>query len=56
MGENIEMKNLGAFLKWLVNDIVKEEKDTMEKSNIVSNDVGRGIQNKAKKWYQDQIV
>ena len=52
----IEMKNVGAFLKWLVNDIVKEEKDTMEKSNIVSNDVGRGIQNKAKKWYQDQIV
>lgn len=52
----IEMKNIGAFLRWLTNDIIKEEKDTMAKSNIETNDIGRGIQGKAKKWYQDQLV
>ncbi|CAF4636649.1 unnamed protein product, partial [Rotaria magnacalcarata] len=37
----IEMKNIGIFLKWLINDIIKEEKDTMEESNIDPKDVGR---------------
>jgi hypothetical protein len=51
----IEMKNVGAFLKWLVNDIIKEEKDTMEQSNIDSKDIGRAVQNKAKTWFQMQL-
>lgn len=51
----IEMKNVGTFLKWLNNDIIKEEKDTMEQSNIDPKDIGRGVQNKARKWFQDHL-
>ncbi|CAF3934769.1 unnamed protein product, partial [Rotaria sp. Silwood2] len=40
----IEMKNIGTFLKWLLHDIIKEEKDTMEKSNIDPKDIGRAVQ------------
>ncbi|CAF2055976.1 unnamed protein product [Rotaria magnacalcarata] len=51
----IEMKNIGIFLKWLINDIIKEEKDTMEESNIDPKDVGRGLQMKAKTWFQRNL-
>ncbi|KAG4072859.1 hypothetical protein HA402_002602 [Bradysia odoriphaga] len=37
----IEMKNFVVFMKWIVGDIVKEEKDTMDASNINSTEVGR---------------
>jgi len=50
-----EMKNLGTFMKWLVSDIIKEEKDTMEESNIDPKDVSRGVQNKARIWFQQQL-
>ncbi|CAF1498923.1 unnamed protein product, partial [Rotaria magnacalcarata] len=51
----IEMKNIGIFLKWLINDIIKEEKDTMEESNIDPKDVGRGLQMKAKTWFKRNL-
>ena len=51
-----EMKNVGAFLKWIFNDIVKEETDTMQKSNIDPKDIGREVQNKARTWFQKQLV
>ncbi|CAF0790381.1 unnamed protein product [Rotaria sordida] len=51
----IEMKNIGTFLKWLLNDIIKEEKDTMEKSNIDIKDFPRAMQNKAKIWFQQHL-
>lgn len=51
----IEMKNIGTFLKWLVSDIIKEEKDTMEQSNIDSKDIGRAVQYKARPWFQHNL-
>jgi hypothetical protein len=51
----IEMKNIGTFLKWLNNDIIKEEKDTMEESNIDAKDIGRALQSKAKTWFQQHL-
>jgi hypothetical protein len=52
----IEMKNVGTFLKWLSNDIIKEEKDTMQQSNIDPKDVMRGVTNKARRWFQTNLV
>jgi hypothetical protein len=49
------MKNIGTFLKWLVSDIIKEEKDTMEKSNIDPKDIGRPVQSKARIWFQQHL-
>jgi hypothetical protein len=51
----IEMKNVGTFLKWIVNDIIKEEKDTMKESNIDPKDIGRAVQHKAKTWFQQHL-
>lgn len=51
----IEMKNFGTFMKWIVGDIVKEEKDTMDASNISSTEVGRMVKIKALPWFQKQI-
>jgi hypothetical protein len=50
-----DMKNIGTFLKWLVSDIIKEEKDTMEKSNIDPKDIGRPVQSKARTWFQQHL-
>ncbi|UJR36396.1 hypothetical protein I4U23_029119 [Adineta vaga] len=50
-----EMKNIGTWMKWLVGDILKEEKDTIEASNIDVKDITRAIPNKAKPWYQQQL-
>lgn len=49
---SIEMKNFGTFLKWLIGDIVKEERDTIADSNIDIKDISRYIQGHAKAWYE----
>ena len=51
----IEMKNVGAFLKWIFSDIVKEEKDTLDESNITSKDIGQAVSSKARTWFQLQL-
>ena len=53
---SIEMKNVGAFLKWLINDIIKEEKDTLAASNIEPKDINSKVSAKAKLWYQTHLV
>jgi hypothetical protein len=50
-----EMKNLRIFIKWLLADIVKEEKDTMNESTIDTKDVGHAISNKARAWFDQQL-
>ena len=49
---SIEMKNLGTYLKWLINDILKEEKDTLAASNIEPKDINSKVSGKAKTFYQ----
>jgi hypothetical protein len=51
----IEMKNLRIFIKWLLADIVKEEKDTMNESTIDTKVVGHVISNKARAWFNQQL-
>jgi hypothetical protein len=51
----IEMKNIGVFMKWLCNDIVKEESDTMQNSNINVIDVSRGVAPVARAWFSKQL-
>ncbi|CAF1204815.1 unnamed protein product [Didymodactylos carnosus] len=51
----IEMENVETFLRWLTADIIKEESDTMNDSNINSKDVGCAITDKATAWFQDQL-
>lgn len=50
----IEIKNFGTFLKWVVSDIIKEEKDTMDASGINSKDVWRVAKNTLLPWFRKQ--
>ena len=52
---SVATENFGTFLKWLADDIIKEESDTMNTSNIDPKDVSRAIMTKAKAWFQEQL-
>jgi hypothetical protein len=50
-GENIDIKKMGEFLKWIMSDIIAEEMDTMIDNNLEPKDVAKYVSNKAKKWF-----
>jgi len=47
----LSTKSTGAFLKWVMDDVVKEEKDTIVKNQFDIKKVGGVIGNKARVWY-----
>lgn len=51
VGETIDIKKLGDFLKWIVNDIIKEEMDTMKESELTPKDVNPAISKVAREWF-----
>lgn len=53
--QNPSIKDLGSFLKWINNDIVKEESDTLGASNLTIKGVGSTISKQAKQWYMNKI-
>lgn len=48
-------KSLGIFLKWIFNDVIKEEKDTLEASGLKEKELGGAIAKKAKVWYFEKL-
>ncbi len=56
--QNLEpvIENLGSFLKWIGNDILKEETDTIEANNFHKKDVMPTINKIAKQWYLNQFI
>jgi hypothetical protein len=46
-----EMTSLGDFIRWVYNDVVKEEADTIEASGFDAKKLGGPIANVARKWY-----
>jgi len=51
---NFDRKNLGAFIKWVSTDIVKEESDVLEKNGLAMRDVGGKLSKAAKEWFFEQ--
>lgn len=49
--EEIDIKKLGDFLRWIVNDILKEERDTLEDNGLEPKDVNKEISNVARTWF-----
>jgi hypothetical protein len=47
----IETKSIGEFLRWIVTDVLKEEKDTLETSRLDEKKVKGAIVNKARVWF-----
>lgn len=55
MGLPIEIKSMGAFLKWVGGDILKECHDVLVVSYIDKKDVMGPINNKAKTWFMNYL-
>ena len=53
-GEDIDIKKMGQFLKWIMSDIVAEEMDTFKENGLEPKDVGKFVSNKARKWFLEK--
>lgn len=51
--EDPDIKKTGVFLKWIVEDIIKEELDTLVESGLTAKDVQGEISKKARTWFMD---
>jgi len=55
MNIDFEMKNMGKYLKWVNQDVQKEEMDTLEANELEWKDVVKQITSKAKTFYMDKL-
>ena len=51
----VDAKNTGQFLGWIVRDVLKEEKDTLEASGLDEKKVKNAIVTKARIWFLNSI-
>jgi len=51
MGAELSMRSTGVFLKWVFEDIMSEEKDTLTASSLDAKTVSKPISEKARKWF-----
>jgi len=52
----VTMQHLGAFLKWVGQDVLKEESDTLEASGLERKQVMGRINNRAKQWLLPRLA
>jgi hypothetical protein len=52
---DINIKNIGRFLSWVVGDILKEESDTISHNNLDEKKVKNVIVNKARVWFLNRV-
>jgi hypothetical protein len=46
-----EMKSMGDFIRWVYNDVLKEEMDTIIANQIDPKKLGSAIANEARPWF-----
>lgn len=51
----LEMTSMGDFLRWVFNDVMKEERDTIVASGIDPKKLGGPIANRARPWYVSKV-
>lgn len=55
LGHPLETKSTGEYLRWIFNDIIKEENDTIIKNNINIKKIGSAISNKARVYWLNYL-
>jgi len=55
MDKPVSRASTGDFVRWVINDIMAEEADTMEASGLVTKDVAANVSNVARKWFFDYL-
>jgi hypothetical protein len=53
--EEIRIEKTSNFLRWIVNDIIKEETDTLIENNLEPKEVNKYISAKAKPWFMNKL-
>lgn len=53
VGKELDKRNTGIFLKWVFEDIMNEESDSLTASSLCAKDVSKPISTKARQWYFD---
>lgn len=51
MQKDVSVKSTGDFVRWVFNDVMKEESDTIADSGLVEREVGASVSKAAKTWY-----
>jgi CxxC motif-containing protein len=51
----LEMRSTGDFLKWIFNDILAEEADTLEENGLTRRDIGTPISRRAKEFWMNKL-
>lgn len=54
VNQQIDIKKIGEFLKWIANDIVKEEIDTLKDNGLEPKEVNGAISNIARNWFLEK--
>ena len=54
VNQPIDIKKMGDFLKWINNDVMKEEIDTLNDNGLEPKDVNSAISNLARTWFLDK--
>ena len=55
MGLEVSPKSTGDFLRWVVNDILKEETDTIVENQLDMKKVKSSVASKARLWFLNQV-
>lgn len=56
MGKPLDMTSTGDFLRWIVGDVLKEESDTMVASGIDPKEVGKVLNQQARRWFMTKVA
>lgn len=51
----LDMQQMGAFLKWLVTDVQKESAAELEASQLTWKAVNKAVMNAGRSWYREQV-
>lgn len=57
MNRELDISNMGDFLRWLANDVLKEEQDVITENGL-DNDlkaIMKSVSSKGRKWFMDKI-
>lgn len=54
-GVSASIKDLGKFISWVRDDILKEESDTLAASGIDKKDLGKPMSSRVRRWFMDTL-
>ena len=51
VNEEIDIRKMGNFLRWITNDIIKEEMDTLKDNGLEPKEITKAVSNIARQWF-----